>query len=169
MLLCSSAAGEAVLSQGNCFFKSLASNYACLMQDLALGTQPEGKEGSLLFFGRTLIKTVLGLPCGLPIRLAMASRAVLWYPIPSPCHGPSGESSAPGRHLIWTTGSASAFSHHFPAEATRAAPAQRLRAPHLWVPPAQGSTLSAWPPGLAIPKFEFISSVVSHPNNGVSF
>lgn len=52
-LLRGAAAGEAVLSQGDCSFTSLASNYACVMQDLTLGTQPEGKEAFLLFFGRT--------------------------------------------------------------------------------------------------------------------
>lgn len=67
MVLRSAVAGEAVLSQGDCSFRSLASNHACLIQDLALGTQPEGKEGSLLFFGRTLIKTGFLMQAGAPL------------------------------------------------------------------------------------------------------
>lgn len=57
----------------------------------------------------------------------------------------------------------------FSSRSCEAAPAQQLRAPHLRVPPAQDRPLSAWLPSLAISKCKCISSVVSHPNNGVSF
>ena len=156
---------------GHRSLKSLASNHTCLGQGLALGTQPEGEEGSLLSFVRTSIKTGFpvqaGAPWWPPHAVWDGRQAVPQHPLPSPCHHPSGESPAPGRHLIQAPGSA--FSHRFPAGAVRAAPARRLRAPHPRVPPGRGSPLSARPPSSAISKFKSLSGVVSHPNIGFSF